>query len=386
MKNVLTAGAALLLTTSVASAGGLDRSGQPVGIIFEDGNVLQLSFGSINPTVVGETVAIPMAVPAGISSGDVGESYFQFGAGVKVSYGNSFDVALIYDQPFGAAVSYEDADAGYYTNTATSSLTATVDTSALTALARYKINDNISVYGGLRYQTVEANVVVPIVAEYEITTDPSSAWGYVVGAAYEIPEIALRVALTYNSKISHDITGTETCGSPVCTGSPEVTEVDTPESFNLDFQSGIAEDTLLFGSIRYARWTQFDFRPNGYASATGGGDPAAGASLQQYDDDTVSYSLGVGRRFNDVYSGAVTVGYEAAQGGFSGPLGPTDGNFSVGLGGTYAQDTYEVTVGARYIMIGDAETEGPGPLAGNTIAEFNDNSAIAFGVQFTQKF
>ena len=45
MKQALTVGAALLLTTSMAQAAGLDRSGQGIGVIFEDGNTVELSFG-----------------------------------------------------------------------------------------------------------------------------------------------------------------------------------------------------------------------------------------------------------------------------------------------------------------------------------------------------
>jgi hypothetical protein len=37
MKTYKTAGAALLLTTTIATAGGIDRSGQFMGVIFEEG-------------------------------------------------------------------------------------------------------------------------------------------------------------------------------------------------------------------------------------------------------------------------------------------------------------------------------------------------------------
>ena len=45
MKKIFTIGAILLLTTTAATAGGLDRSGQGIGIIFEEGNAVELSFG-----------------------------------------------------------------------------------------------------------------------------------------------------------------------------------------------------------------------------------------------------------------------------------------------------------------------------------------------------
>ena len=384
MKNVMTAGAALLLTTSLAHAGGLDRSGQPVGVLFEEGNVFQLSFGSINPSVSGETTFTtpipfpPGSLPPGISSGNMAPSYVQLGGAVKYSVNDNLDVALVYDQPFGANVDYSDSDLGYYAGPTS----AEVVTSSITAFGRYKINENMSVHGGLRYQTVQADVTVAA-AGYNFTSETSSGTGFVVGAAYEIPEIALRVALTYNSKISHEITATETCA--LCSGTPEITDVDTPESINLDFQSGVAEDTLVFGSIRYARWTQFDFRPEGYATLTGAGNPDDGSSLQSYDQDTIAYSLGVGRRFTDEFSGAFSVGYEAAQGGFAGDLAPTDGNFSVGLGGTYTMGDSKLTAGVRYIMLGDATTENP-IVDDAPGSSFTGNSAIAFGISLTQSF
>ena len=42
MKNTLTVGAALLLTTFLAFAGGIDRSGQGIGAIFEEGMALSV--------------------------------------------------------------------------------------------------------------------------------------------------------------------------------------------------------------------------------------------------------------------------------------------------------------------------------------------------------
>lgn len=377
MKNLTTAGVALLLTTSIVQAGGLDRSGQGVGIIFEEGNLVQLSFGYVSPDVSGVTVNAVGPAPAGQSSGNMAGDYLQFGGGIKYAYTDQIDVALIIDQPFGANVDYANVDPFYYAGTATAEVTST----AITALGRYKMNENISFHGGLRFQTVNAAVALPNPVNYTFESESSSGVGFVLGAAYEIPAIALRVALTYNSKITHDIETTENCSvaAPFCANSMTTTTVDTPESLNLDFQTGIAADTLLFGSIRYAKWTQFDFKPATYETITGGD------SLQSYDEDTIAYSIGVGRRLSDSLSAAVSVGYEAAQGGFAGNLAPTDGNLSVGLGGTYTAADYKITAGLRYIMIGDADTENP--AAPDTVgSEFRDNSAIAFGLQVSRSF
>ena len=141
-----------------------------------------------------------------------------------------------------------------------------------------------------------------------------------------------------------------------------------PESVNLDFQTGVAANTLVFGSVRWAGWSD--------ASIT---DTLAG-ELVSYDEDTVSYTLGVGRKFSDTLSGALTVGYEKAQGGAASNLSPTDGNMSFGIGATYAMGNgMELTGGVRYVIPGDATTETIG-------AVFEDNSAVAIGLKVAYSF
>ena len=375
MKTYMTAGAALLLTTSIATAGGLDRSGQSIGIIFEEGDVAQLSLGFVSPSVSG------VATGPGLTgeSGDMAESYVQVGLGYKQQLTDEFSLALIYDQPFGASVSYAGATGGYYTTGGG----AEVNAWSLNAVGRYQINENFSVHGGIRYQTVNANVTKPTTTPgvfYNIDTEDSSASGYLVGAAYERPDIALRVSLTYNSEVDHDIVGSETFGG---VGDPATTsQITTPQSVNLDFQTGVAADTLVFGSIRWAEWTAFDYDPIAHRAAYL-------ESLQSYDNDVFTYSIGVGRRFNDDFSGAITLGYEKAQGGFAGVLAPTDGYFSVGVGGTYdVNDATELTAGVRYVMVGDADTAHPSTMVPVVTvgAEFRDNTVMAFGLQLTTKF
>ena len=55
-----------------AQAGGLDRSGQPLSILFEQGNYVELSYGQINPSVSGNDLAIYGGRPTGQVAGDHG--------------------------------------------------------------------------------------------------------------------------------------------------------------------------------------------------------------------------------------------------------------------------------------------------------------------------
>jgi long-subunit fatty acid transport protein len=164
--------------------------------------------------------------------------------------------------------------------------------------------------------------------------------------------MALRVALTYSSAIELALDGT--------VGDMNAT---MPQSVNLEFQSGVAANTLVFGSVRWAEWSEGQIT-----------DTLAG-ELVSWDDDVVTYSLGVGRKFSDSISGAISIGHEKALGGASSNLSPTDGYTSLSVGGTYTMASgIELTAGARYIMAGDTTTETIG-------AAFEDNSAVAFGVK-----
>lgn len=346
MKNILTVGAALMLTTTAATAGGIDRSGQSIGAIFEDGKYVELSYGMVTPDVTGTFAGV-------MESGNVAPSYGTVGLTFKTDIDDKVSLALIIDQPFGADVAYDTAG---YILTGTS---AQVKTTSITAVGRYKFNENLSVHFGPRYLTASGHytAVVGGVPQYSSTYSSGDGTGYVAGVAYERKDIAMRVALTYSSAIDLSLDGT--------VGDMNAT---MPESVNLDFQTGVAANTLVFGSVRWAGWSD--------AHIT---DTLAG-ELVSWDEDVVTYTLGVGRKFSDSFSGAISVGYEDTQGGTSSNLSPTDGYTSVSVGGTYAMGNgMELTGGVRYIMPGDATTETIG-------AEFADNSAIAVGLKIAYTF
>ena len=248
---------------------------------------------------------------------------------------------------------------------------ADLQSSSITGLLKYTMPSNVSVFGGLRYQTMSATADIPAGgAAYSISTSEDSGIGYVLGVAYEKPEIALRVALTYNSRIKHTVQSAEV--SAAYAAATTATTFETPESINLEFQSGVAANTLVFGSIRWVDWENFLLDPLGYRTTFGD-------AIIEYDNKVITYNIGVGRKINDTWSAAVSLGYEKSNGGFSANLGPTDGNLSIGLGGSYTRGNMKISGGVRYIAIGDAQTA----IALGTVhaADFNSNYAIAAGLK-----
>lgn len=367
MKKPLIALATAALSPTFVSAGGIDRSGQGINIIFEEGDALLAALAFTSPRISGSQ--------GGTSSGNVGKNFFLPELGYKKAINDRWDVALIYDQPFGADLAYSQ---NYVLSTFLpaavpgSQLTAEADTDALTALARYKFDNGFSGIGGVRVVRSKTKISVPLVANYSVDTDTEYDFGYVVGVAWERPEIAARVALTYNSKVTIDFDQTEAglVFDPTAGFQPfEVqssSEVTLPQSVNLDFQTGVAADTLVFGTIRWVDWPQLEYDPPNYG---------ASSPLVEYEDSIWTFSLGLGRSFTDEFAGAITVGYEPSNDVPQSNLSPTDGFWSVGIGGTYTLENAKISGGIRYTDIGDATT--------TTGGEFKDNHAWSVGFQVT---
>ncbi|MCP1168334.1 outer membrane protein transport protein [Limimaricola litoreus] len=366
---------AAALTATGAGAIGLDRSNQDVTAIFEEGNVLELSFGKVFPELSGQDVALF----GGGEYDNVGEDFLNVSTSAKMDFGNGFSGAVIIDQPFGADIDYPT------TALALGGTMAQLDGHTITAVGRYQFNENVSVHAGFRRQTLEGDITLlgaayGSLSGYSVALGENDSTGYLIGAAYEIPEIALRAALTYNSAIEHDFDTTEAIGDTVVSADTTTT-VETPESWNLDLQTGIAPDTLAFANIRYAAYEDTKVQPAFFAANT-----LPGTSLTNIDDN-YQVQVGVGRKFSEMFAGQVAIGFEPEGDERISPLDPTNGKRWVSLGGAYDLGTVTLSGGIRYTMLGDANPETRNP--DGTISDravFNDNSAVAVGMSVAYRF
>lgn len=238
----------------------------------------------------------------------------------------------------------------------------------LTGLLRYKLDENWSLHGGLRAGRFGADVSLdgPAFGDigYHWSGDYEWGLGYVVGGAYEIPETALSVALTYSSKIDYDLDSVETIARGVRRGL--TTDITMPRSVNLDFQTGIDETTLLYGSVRWVDWSGWTIAPALLAEV-------AGAPLAEDDSDSFLYRIGLARQLTPNFAGAIEMTYLPSENEVQSALRPYDGYTSLGAGGTYTFDSgLALTAGAAYYWLGDAEVSENG-----VASRFDDNKAVA---------
>jgi len=372
----------MLLGATAASAGGIERSNQSVAVLFEKGRYVEFSYANVSPSTSG----VGGRFSTGAQSGDMTPSYNQFGFAYKADINDRLSYALIYDQPYGAVVDYPTGT-GYFAQGSE----AAFDSDALTAILRYKLPSKFSVYGGLRYQVISANALVPFAtgtttggptpvplpfpgAPYQAQADSDGSFGYLVGGAYEMPEIALRVSLTYQSSIDHKLDTVESSALGINVAS--TTDIQTPESLTLDFQSGIAKNTLLFGSVRWVDWSSFEIAPQQYVALVR-------SPLVFYDDDRITWTLGVGRKLSEQWSVAGAVSYEKTTGSPTGNLGPTDGQIGLALSAIYTQGNMKISTGIRFVDIGNAQTRVGTDVPGGV---FKDNDAVAIGFKVGYTF
>ena len=389
-----------------AFAAALDRSGQSIAAFLQPGNYFEAGLSVLDPNVSGK--ARPTS-GSGTLSDMAGDYYFP-SAALKIQATDHFSVGLIYDQPFGADATYSVSDPLVGPGTglfhANGEATAVdVTTQNLSLILGYQPTENWNIYGGAAYQTIKGDVKLRGAAYGGINAfggsnaniDEDGAAGWLAGIAYQIPEIALKTSLTYRSEIKHTVEATESSvglggalvglfNNPAVIGS---TEIKTPQSVNLDFQTGVMANTVAFANVRWVNWKDFGIRPYKFGIASEMAQPATkGFDLVAYTDDQISATVGVGRKLNDKWAGNISVGWDSGAGNPISTLGPTEGYWNLGLGAQFSPTPQTfIAGGVKYFWLGDAAAQ-PASMFGtaNAIADFEDNHAIAYGLKMGYKF
>ena len=365
-----------LIPTTSTFAGGLDRSGQSISAFLQSGNYAEAGISVLDPDVQG-TSSVKGFEGERIS--DMAEDYYFPTAAIKIQATDKISLGLLYDQPFGADSQYP-ADTKSFSDRGEGTAVE-VKTNNITALIGYQPTENWNVYAGPVYQTVKANVSLRgaaygALSGYDIKLKEEDAYGWLAGFAYSIPEIALKAAVTYRSEIKHEVETSESFAFGLLRPASTTTEVTTPQSVNLDLQTGIAQDTLAFANIRWVHWDQFAVTPDVLKAKSNN-------NLIDYSDDQWSATVGLGRKFNAKWSGTAAIGWDSGAGNPVTTLGPTEGYWSVGLGGQYSPaENYFIAGGVKYFWLGDAQAQTGGKVAGN----FEDNTAIGYGMKIGYRF
>ena len=446
---------ATLSVASVASAAGLDRSGQDITAFLQDGTYAESVYTYIDADVSGKD-------SSGNKIDDIAEDYDFFRYGVKTDINDTFSIGVLYDEPFGAAADYigkndfitntdadaiiqdfidnpnvtedyvddvlipqlqgalapgnpggltaeqlKDAQAQLIGLEAAKGLAAVageetqveVRTESITGILGMKFGQNkeFQAYGGPVAQRVRADVKLrgdaySSAKGYTTHISNDQDYGWIAGMAYSKPEIALKAALTYRSEIKHSAKAFEsfplataagaTIGVPLSTTRHADIEINTPESVNFDFQTGINPTTLATAKVRWVPWSDFAIVPSLYndVSKVATKDDKD-LALVSYDKDQWQVELGLAKRLAPKFAVSGTVGWDSGAGNPVTSLGPIEGYYSVGLGGKYdITENWAVSAGGKYLRFGDADGQIPSK---QVVSKFEDNDGFALGVKLS---
>ena len=336
----------LAATAGIAEGAALERAvPQVVRLLYEDGTYGEVGLSFIDPHQSGEGAVLPtplgpLAVPG--NTGDLFQSQTNYFGAIKGDIGERLSYVLAFDQPHGVATQYGQ---GSFPSPQLSyaGTMGRLHAYQLTGVLAYDVTERIKLYAGLRAERLDAKAAVPFVADYYVRAEKNWGYGYLVGAAYSRPEIALRVGLTYSSAIRHDLDATETS---LVGSDDEGFAVDMPQSVQLDLQTGVAPKTLVFGSVRWVNWADFEIAPPMYVQLSG-------APLVEYQDDWWTYTLGVGRQLTDSLAGSLFVSWEPSVGGTMTTLGPVDGRTTGTAALSYDYGQFNFTGALTYGVLGD---------------------------------
>jgi long-chain fatty acid transport protein len=385
----LTVAVAALSVASVASAAGLDRSGQDITAFLQDGTYAEAVYTYIDADVSGKD-------SSGNKIDDIAESYDFFRYGVKADINETFSVGVLYDEPFGAAADYT-GDNNFVDQDPTSprngeGTNVEVRTESITGILGAKLgeNKNFQVYGGPVAQRVQADVKLRgdaygLANGYTTHISADQDYGWLAGVAYSKPEIALKAALTYRSEIDHNLNLSEkfpALASPLApnpipaalTGISGNIDITTPESVNFDFQTGINPTTLATAKVRWVPWSDFAIVPPLY-------NQASNLSLVSYDKDQWLVELGLAKRLTPALAVTGNVGWDSGAGNPVTSLGPIEGYYSAGLGAKYnVTENWAVSAGGKYLWFGDAKGQIPSKTI---VSNFEDNDGFVLGMKLS---
>jgi long-chain fatty acid transport protein len=380
---------AMFAGSGMAVAGGIEFDRLPMSMMFETGNYASLAYRSTSIDA-SDNVYSP--------NGSMYRTTTTITPSFKYQINDKISVGLTRYQSANVNLSYIGKDGPFTTSTfATVGLPTTGPTAAASTLnlpephldlqahttaliAGYNVNESISVVAGLKRNEAKAsgNIIANPYGEFvaEKGTDNS----FVVGASFAKPKIALRVTAYYESKvdISHAMSATGAVAGLNLSAGAETfanTTSSLPETLTINFQTGIAADTLLYGSIKRALWT--DAHIFMYDPLTTAGKMAA---------DSVPYAttlrLGLGRKLSDEWAVSASINYEKASASTgTSLLSTTDGQTGISLGGKYTNGQMTVTGGVNYTQLGD-KTVTSFAGAGN----FTNSSSTTIGLKVGYNF
>ena len=416
--SLVLAGCASLAAVAAANAGGFDRGGVNIDLLFDPSDyAAEAGVTYVSPQrTIEDVVRAPQPLPSGgelpaivTDSIDVDGDYWVPRFSVKANVIDPVDCVGTYSEPFGA-----DQYHGLNNAFSQTAVKFEVDTKDFGLTCSYKMQlgrGMARIIGGVSYQEIDAFLSRQTLLQFGNpgvgTFDLSdNAWSWRIGAAYEIPEIAFRASVVYSARYDVHLKGQvdstgfgPTVGVgpnnpfsqvPAYTGVfPVTADTEIPQSIELKFQTGIAPGWLAFGSVKWQDWSQLQVIPieGVYSPIYGpGGVPRlTNVSFDALYRDGWTVTGGVGHKFTDHLSGAVSLTWDR---GTKTIIGTQTDTWSFAAGGSWTpNDNVELRLGGVIgVLTGGTSLPSNADPANNVTYTFDDDLLLAGTASLRVKF
>jgi long-chain fatty acid transport protein len=318
---------ALLASMGAAHAGGFSRGAADTDILFEEGNFnLRTGVTFVNPSRKYTANVNPALIGTNYT-----DSYAIFSGAVKLNITDDLRCTTTFAEPYGGSTSY-----AVPTGSGKLKENFSILEYGLTCGYKFDLSKGRAwLIGGIYVEDFDYSRTNfrTATTRFQLNLEGQDT-GFRVGAAYEIPEIALRAQLMYRAASSYGAEGTL---GVISIGPPGVGPVagfdafgtgELPQSVEFKLQSGIAPGWLAFGSVK---WTDWSVTEQLIVNVPAFG--AAGTSTNDYFwRDGWTITGGIGHAFNEQLSGAVSLTWDRG----------------VGTGWDLSSDTWTLGVGGSF--------------------------------------
>jgi long-chain fatty acid transport protein len=261
--------------------------------------------------------------------------------------------------PFGLVTEYDPGWFGRYDSIKTDLLTINVSPTAA-----YRINDWISIGGGIDIQYADAKLSRAVFvasrgdALYEVEGDDWSL-GYNIGILFE-PIQTTRIGVHYRSRIEHKLKGDASLGA---TSGPGSVDLNLPDILAVGFAHDVTPRLTLMAEYNWYGWSNFE-------EIRIESSPVLSRSIPQDYEDTFSIAVGGQYRVDEAWT--VRTGFQYDQtptnDRFRMTSIPDGDRYWLSAGASYDfSESLTVDVAYTHVFVSEADIDTRSPGVGGEI-------------------